>query len=322
MPGRRAAARAEREPWWDRVERDRVGVRAFVAVFAASAAISAAAVTAAAGVFLGVVLVAPSGTIDYFRILPWVVAAAGAAGAAAAGAQVARALAGPREHLLAGLGMASEPAPASNEVAALLSEVAASAGLPRAPELRILQADGCVDALVIATSREDATIGVTRAMADLLDADELRAVLASLVARVLDGDAHAATVVTAVMGPIWARRAEQKRRMEEEVAAAHADPSPEAEPAAAPAPPDAHDADLGRGLVRFVLGALAVVTVERLLGGHVRAALAAAERGDVDGARLLRDPRVMQQTVDRVLRAGHAIPDAEAYSMLVFRPTL
>lgn len=322
MPGRGTAARAEREPWWDRVERDRGGVRAFVAVFAASAAISAAALTAAAGVFLGVVLVAPSGTVDYFRILPWVVAAAGAAGAVLAGVHVARALASPREHLLAGLGMASESASVSNEVAALLGEVAAAAGLPRVPDLRILQADDCVEALVVATSREDATIGVTRAMADLLDADELRAVLASLVARVRDGDAHAATVITAVMGPIWARRAEQERHMEEQTAATHADRTLEAEPTAAPAPPDAHDADLGRGLVRFVLGALAVVTVERLLRGRVRAALSAAERGEADGARLLRDPRVMQQAADHILRADHAIPEAEAYSMLVFRPTL
>lgn len=86
-----------------------------------------------------------------------------------------------------------------------LADMALAAGLPETPTVLVLE-EGGVNAFALGTIRKRAVIGVTRGMLDEFSADELRAVLATLVARIIAGDIMFGTALAALMGPIKAIR--------------------------------------------------------------------------------------------------------------------
>jgi len=86
-----------------------------------------------------------------------------------------------------------------------LADMALAAGLPEIPAVLVLEEDG-VNAFALGTIRKRAVIGITRGMLDEFSADELRAVLATLIARIIAGDIMFGTALAALMGPIKAIR--------------------------------------------------------------------------------------------------------------------
>jgi len=86
-----------------------------------------------------------------------------------------------------------------------LADMALAAGLLETPSVLVLE-EGGVNAFALGTIRKRAVIGVTRGMLEEFSADELRAVLATLVARIIAGDIMFGTALAALMGPIKAIR--------------------------------------------------------------------------------------------------------------------
>jgi Zn-dependent protease with chaperone function len=295
------------EPLWDRIERNRLRVGIFIAAFVAAAAVSAGILVTIIGIFLGVVLVAPSGTAQYFHSLPWIVAATLAGGAFGAGVYVGSQLNGPHRRLPGHFGAVPSDVGTLLPTKSALHDMAIAAGLAHSLALWVIEDSDRINAFVLGTHEEDAVVGVTQGFATRLSTDDQRAVFANLMARLRDGDAVWATVVAAIMGPIWGSRsarfkAEDSDSDVEEVATQVfvTDSSAAAVPL-------------------FVLGMLGVVVTEVLMRGHERAARASAEKGDAEGMLLLKDPAQMLDALGHVLEADNTVPAAgDAYSMLFY----
>ena len=101
-------------------------------------------------------------------------------------------------------GRAAEPGefPALEDA---LADMTLAAGLGAQPAIVVLETPG-VNAYALGTGRTKATIGVTRGFLSDLDAEEQRAVVATLVARVIAGDILFGTALAALMGPLKAFR--------------------------------------------------------------------------------------------------------------------
>jgi Zn-dependent protease with chaperone function len=189
-----------------------------------------------------------------------------------------------------------------------LHDMAIAAGFSQAPELWVIEDCDRVNAFAVGLDQRNAVLGVTRGFADRLSEDSQRAVFANLMARLVAGDTMSATVISAVMGPIWYARAAQLHGQEEQ------------EEDASLWTGAAVGSELGGGfVVGFMLGALSVVLTELLMAGHERAALAAAEKADAEGMLLLKDPEAMLRGLEETLSANNTVPGAgEAYSMLFY----
>jgi Zn-dependent protease with chaperone function len=86
-----------------------------------------------------------------------------------------------------------------------LADMALAAGLSATPMVLVLD-EGSANAFAVGTIRKRAVIGVTRGMLTDFSEDELRAVMATLVARIVAGDIMFGTALAALMGPIKAIR--------------------------------------------------------------------------------------------------------------------
>lgn len=82
-----------------------------------------------------------------------------------------------------------------------VSDMAIAGGLSGMPALVVLETNA-VNAYALGTARSHATIGVTQGFLDAVPVDEQRAVIATLVARIVSGDILFATALAALMGPI------------------------------------------------------------------------------------------------------------------------
>jgi Zn-dependent protease with chaperone function len=306
------ARRGHIEPLWDRIERNRLKTGAFLAVFVGAAGLSAALFVAVAGVFLGVVLVSRSGTDDYFSVLPYLIVAALVVGAAVAVIHVVRMLTRPERRLPKLFGAVRSETGTLIETKSALHDMALAAGFRHSPPLWVIDECERVNAFALGMSEETAIVGVTRGFTERLSADSQRAVFANLMARLAAGGTFSATVISAILGPIWENRAARLR----------GDEGPEDRPTS-----PALVADMALGYrratdgvaIRFLLGFLAVALTEALMAGHERASLAAAEKADAEGMLLLKDPSAMLRALEDVLEANNTVPGAgEAYSMLFY----
>jgi Zn-dependent protease with chaperone function len=308
MAGATGARRDHVEPLWDRIERNRFKTGAFLVMFVGAAALSAGLFVGIAGGFLGLVLVSPSGTDDYFRMLPWLIVAALVFGSVLAIVHVIRMLTEPERRLPGQFGAVLSETGTLIETKSALHDMALAAGFQHAPPLWLIEDCERVNAFALGLSEDSAIVGVTRGFIDRLSTDSQRAVFANLTARLAAGDTFSETVVSAIMGPIWASRASQLRKQEGQEEDASLRTAVEV------------GSGVGGGVVAgFVLGALAVVLTEVLMAGHERAALAAAEKADTEGMLLLKDPQAMLQALKDVLEANNTVPGAgEAYSMLFY----
>jgi Zn-dependent protease with chaperone function len=297
------------EPLWDRIDANRIKVGGFLVLFVLGAGVAAALFTGVAGIFVGVALIR-SGTLEFLGAVPWMMAGALALGVLLAVAHVSRMLQHPEQRLPGRFGALRSQTGTFLETKSALHDMALAAGFAHAPQLWVIDDCDHINAFVVGLKPERAIVGVTRGFVDKLSADDQRAACANLMARLRSGDTVWATVVSAVMGPIWALRNEQLRAQE------RSDESGEA--AGLDALSRSQDGS-GSVVAMFVLGFFAVVLTELMMAGHERAALAAAEKADAEGMLLLKDPEAMLDGLERILQANNTVPGAgEEYSMLFY----
>jgi Zn-dependent protease with chaperone function len=306
--------RGHSEPLWDRIERNRLKVAAFVSVFVLAAAASLAFMVGIGGLLIVGALMSGENGRDFMGALPWLVAGGFLLGVGLAVAHVARMLTRPEERLPGAFGAVPCQRGTLPETESALRDMAIAAGCPGAPRLWLIDDCDRVNAFALGLVETETIIGVTRGFTQRMTADDQRAVFANLMARVRSGDTLWATVLSAIMGPIWAQRASQL----------HKDAPLVEEPTWGQALTGGMAGDDGsqrsQGVAGgFLLGFLGVVMTELMMAGHERAALAAAEKADAEGMLLLKDPAQMIAGLDHVLQANNTVPGAEeAYSGLFF----
>jgi len=307
----RSGVRRDRvEPLWDRIDANRFKVSAFLVAFVLSAAVAVALFTGLAGVFAAVALMRGEGTTTFLSALPLVMIGAVVLGAALAIAHTVRMLAHPERRLPGQFGAVPTQMGTFLETKSALHDMAIAAGYPHSPQLWMIDDCDRINAFALGLKDSRAVVGVTRGFAECLTPDDQRAVFANLMARLRSGDTLWATVVSAVMGPIWAIRAAQFRAQET------SDEVGEGVGVAALA--QGRDGS-GSIVAMFILGFFAVVLTELMMAGHERAAMAAAEKADAEGMLLLKDPRAMLDGLQHTLDVNNTVPGAgEEYSMLFY----
>lgn len=306
--------RGRSEPLWDRIERNRLKVAAFVSVFVAAAAISLAVMVGIGGLVVAGALTERGSGADFLATLPWVTFGGFALGVALAVAHIRRMLTRPEERLPGAFGAVPVQRGSLPETESALHDMSIAAGCPGVPRLWLINDCDRVNAFALGMNERATIIGVTRGLTDRLSADDQRAVFANLMARIRAGDTLWATVLSSIMGPIWTQRAMQLRK----------DTPLQEEPTWGEALTGGAMQDSARrnpeGVAGgFILGFLGVVLTELMMAGHERAALAAAEKADAEGMLLLKDPARMLSGLENVLQANNTVPGAgEAYSGLFF----
>lgn len=308
---------------WVRVDENRLKIAVFVALFVLGSA-----------VLLDVALVAIPGTLlsfafadqpePWFRALltVWLVALGGLllAGGVAAAIQLSNAEDWVRNRF-AGRDLASEEAA---ELMSAVHDMKLASGLSVMPRIMLLEAPGdSVNALALGTARNRPLIGVTRGFLETLDADEQRAVLATLTARIIAGDIMFATALAALMGPLKAVRESRKATGRAAGAVADAGCS---DPGCARGCGDGCIDGLGDsdgcggaiGMVLFValvvaLTYLAVLTAAWIvtLWGRVLHRTA-YEKADAEGMLLLKDPRPMLSALRKTSTNSNIVGDGDA----------
>jgi Zn-dependent protease with chaperone function len=308
--------REHREPLWDRIDRNRFKVGLLVVLFVLAAAVSLALMVAAGGLLFVIVTTSHNPDDAVFAAsFPWLTVGGFVLGAGLAVVHVVRMLTRPEERLPGMFGAVPVQRGMLPVTESALFDMAIAAGRPGAPWLWLIDDCERVNAFALGTADERTIVGVTRGFVDRLDVADQRAVFANLMARVRSGDTWGATIISAIMGPIWGLRASQLRQVDE----LQRDESTWA---------NALTGGLVGGAVReqpdvvvgaFILGFLGVVITELFMSGHERAALAAAEKADAEGMLLLKDPQEMVTALADVLEANNTVPGAgEAYSSLFF----
>jgi len=313
--GTTAPRRDRIEPLWDRIDQTRLKVGLFIALFILAAAASLALMVAVAGVFFGWIVLARGANTGLLTALPFLTVGAGLVGAGLAAVHVNRMLTRPEERLPGLFGAVPVQRGTLPQTESALKDMAIAVGQPNGPWLWLIDDCDRINAFALGIEDSRLVVGVTRGFLDRLSVDDQRAVFANLMARVRSGDTLWATVITAIMGPIWQQRATQlatddtlqgdegtwTNALTGGIAGATARENPEAVVGV------------------FVLGFLGVVLTELLMAGHERAALAAAEKADAEGMMLLKDPEQMLSSLATVLEANNTVPGAwEAYSSLFF----
>lgn len=196
------------QPLWIRVDQNRVKLTTFVVLFVAGSAILlTAALVAVPGTLIGgaVAFLELADAAAYWRGFAVTLAASLATllalGTLAAAVQLANAEDWVRNRFSA-TDAASDLPPG---LASALEDMSIAAGLPAVPRLLLLEVES-VNACAIGTQRGAPVVGVTRGFLTGLSAEEQRAVIATLVARIVAGDILFGTALAALMGPLKAIR--------------------------------------------------------------------------------------------------------------------
>jgi Zn-dependent protease with chaperone function len=204
--------RLRTQPLWARVDANRVKLGAFVALFVAgSALLLASALVAVPGALFGWAnqtwLPMAEPALYWERCALAFAAAVGVLlllGGVAAAVQLANAEDWVHNRFK-GAAHDDDASPLTRAV----SDMAVAAGLAQSPRVSVLDL-ASVNAFAIGTTRKRPLIGVTRGMIEALSEDELRAVVATLTARIIAGDIMFGTALAALMGPLKAVRESRK----------------------------------------------------------------------------------------------------------------
>ncbi len=198
-------------PLWVRVDQNRVKLAVFVVLFiVGSALLLDLALVAVPGSLLSIMF-AQDKAAWFWTLAAVFGVALGvllALGALVSAVQLANA-----EHWVrsrfAGRDLVDGEAP---ELVSGIEDIALAAGLASPPRLMVLEAPGdSVNALALGTTRKQPLIGVTPGFLSALSAEEQRAIVATLTARIVAGDIMFGTALAALMGPLKAIR--ESRRL-------------------------------------------------------------------------------------------------------------
>jgi len=310
------ARRGHREPLWDRIDRNRLKVGVFVTVFVLAAAASLALMVALGGFLVWAASTSRNPTSAGLNAaMPYLMLGAFLLGAALAIVHVVRSLTHPEQRLPGVFGAVPVQRGTLPATESALKDMAIAVGRPGAPWLWMIEDCERINAFTMGMDDEHIVVGVTRGFVDRLSAADQRAVFANLMARVRAGDTLWATVISAIMGPIWAQRASQLQQED----TLQGDEGTWANAWAGGFARGTGAAGSETIVGAFILGFLGVVLTEALMSGHERAAMAAAEKADAEGMLLLKDPQEMLDALAHVLEANNTVPGAgEAYSSLFF----
>jgi Zn-dependent protease with chaperone function len=310
------------QPLWARVDANRTKLAVFVTLFLlGSVVLLTAALVATPGALIGLVMAQPGDL--YWVTYAWVVAGAAVlllvVGAVLSAVQLANAEDWVRNRFL-GRPLAEKEAP---HLVQAVADMAIAGGLSQPPALLILDVDS-ENAFALGTVRSRATIGVTRGMIERYTPDELRAVVATLIARIAAGDIMFGTALAALMGPIRAVR--ESRKSAGGAAAGLAD-SGCGDPGCNGCVDlgdgcsglDFDDSGCG-GIAAIVLFAVvvavvtyvAVVTAAWIVTLWGRALNRASyEKADAEGMLLLKDPAPMVSALRKAIKASTAVADGD-----------
>lgn len=323
------------EPLWVRVDRNRVKLAVFVAMFVGgSAVLLTASMVALPGWLLGW----GADQIDYvpwdkwFATYPWVVLGAFvlllAIGGLISAVQLANA-----EDWVRNRFKGSPVTPDSlPELASVVEDMSIAAGLPAHPQLLLLDLES-VNACAISTTRSQPVIGVTQGFLMGLTKAEQRAVIATLIARIAAGDILFATALAALMGPIKAIRGSAKLAGAGAGCAANSCTSPGCSGSdlngcgngcSGCADIGDLDSDSAGGcavavvVVVFVavvaaITYAAVVSSARIVTLWGRALHRTSyEKADAEGMLLLKDPTAMLSALEKVIKNSNEVADGDS----------
>lgn len=289
-----------REPLWDRVDRNRIRLALYIALFVVGSVVALDLyVVTFAGCLGAFILFRFTGTVPTMSASVRLMAVVSLMGAAAATAWATYALSSSERWLVKRLEAVRVPRGELMDTKFALKDMAIAAGLPMAPELFVIEAAG-VNAFILARKRR-AVIGVTTGMLERLDLSEQRAVFANLVARLISGDALVATALTALLWPLqsWRMRPVPEDRL--------FGPGPRSEA------PVVHGSG-GDASVLFALlltfGIGFALVAEVVAAAHRRSQLTASEKADAEGMLLLKDPVSMLSALERCVDLDNLVPNA------------
>ncbi|MHB1341724.1 MAG: M48 family metalloprotease [Coriobacteriia bacterium] len=194
---------------WARVDANRIRLAVFVAAFVSgSALLLALALVAVPGSLVGWAMIevaeATRAAAYFPRLALWVlVAMTGllALGALIAAVQIANAEDWVRNRFAGRDATEAE----RDGLLDVIGDMGIAAGLSGTPRLVVFETDA-VNACAMGMHRANPVLGFTRGMLDTLTRDEMRAVVATLVARITAGDIVFGTALAALMGPLKAVR--------------------------------------------------------------------------------------------------------------------
>lgn len=194
---------------WARVDANRVRLAVFVGAFVSgSALLLALALVAVPGSLIGLAMVevaeATTAAAYFPQLALWVLAAI--VGLLLLGALIAAVQIANAEDWVRNRFAGRDPTDAERErLLDVVGDMGIAAGLADAPRLVVFETEA-VNACAIGMHRAKPVLGFTRGMLDALSRDEMRAVVATLVARIAAGDIVFGTALAALMGPLKAVR--------------------------------------------------------------------------------------------------------------------
>lgn len=346
-PGDAAVAgRFRPQPLWVRVDRNRAKLAAFVVLFiSGSAVLLTGALVAVPGLLFGWAFTTDEPSVaewywSDFRLL--LLASFGillVIGSIIAAVQLANAEDWVRNRFK---GKAAKPTDYS-AFSGALSDMAIAAGLTEVPGIVVLDTPA-INAYALGTNRSRAFIGATRGFLESVPADEQRAVVAALVARIISGDILFATALAALMGPLKAVRGSGKAVLAGTAGCLDGGLANAFWSDGCSGMSDASDGCgclfdamsdespagcLGAiGTFAFVV-VIAVITYAAVVGAAWVVTLwgrllhrAAYEKADAEGMLLLKDPEAMLSALKRAVAADTTISDGDAsYDGIFYTPT-
>ncbi|NTU71980.1 MAG: M48 family metalloprotease [Coriobacteriia bacterium] len=326
------------QPLWARVDANRTKLTIFVALFVSgSAVLLTAALVATPGALIGLVFADEFG--DYWRGLALVVGIALMVLLVVGGLLSAVQLSNAEDWVRNRFGGRDLGEGEGRELRRVTADMAIAAGLPEPPAILVLTTDS-QNAFAIGTVRKRATIGITEGMLADYSPEELRAVIATLTARIVAGDIMFGTALAALMGPIRAVR--ESRHVAGGAANGCADTGcgdPGCTLGGFDGCADAGSGclDLGAddsgcaGAIAMVVFAavviavtyVAVVTAAWIVTLWGRALNRASyEKADAEGMLLLKDPISMISALRKAIRSSTLVADGDqSYDGIFYAPT-
>ncbi len=292
------------EPLWDRVDRNRVRLALFLAMFFLATTLSLGLFVALA-VLIGAVFVVGSmaeagmwmSVESFGAVLTWAFAGSGV------GVLVYMmwALSRDERWFARRLGATLAPKGELLQTKYALKDMAIASGFEVAPALYVIETPN-VNAFVYQRGHRRAVVGVTRGLTSRLTSDEQRGVFANLMARLQQGDMLWASAVTALMSPLWRMRDKQIDANEQLLFGDDSRP--------------VLDRPGGEFYVSSIevygVAILTLFTVisEFLAFGHRSSQLKHAETADAEGMLLLKDPLPMLSAIEKSVRFNNFVPTA------------
>ncbi len=303
------------EPLWDRVDRNRLKLAAYVVFFVVASTLGVTALLAVPW-FLLLLRAASSTealTAAFWSGLGTAAALVAACAALWAGFALLRSEKWILKRMRATLSQTGELL----DTKFALKDMALAAGLRVAPALYVMP-DSSTNAFVVAARRRRAVIGVTEGFVRKLSVEQQRAVFANLVARIVSGDTIVSTGITALMWPVHSWR-DYRMTVDDTSVLEALEEGAEDELAANLGTTRRPSGPSGDVLIYIFFGLGFAVVAELMAAGHRRALLSTAEKADAEGMLLLKDPVVMLSALQRCIELNNVVPAAgESFAELFY----